>query len=570
MPHHPRFIRSTATAAAVSSSASPVVLRTVALVLVAAAMLLRTWQYGADVALWLDEIAIARNVLERPLVPLLVEPLDYDQTAPKGFLLAEFIVTSLAGPSEYAFRFWPWLASLASVVLFWRLSTRVLPGPGAVAALFCFALAAPLIRQAGEVKQYSTDIAAALLLMLLGLRAVGSRRRDLVAGVLGALSIWCSQPAAIVAAAVAGVLLGHAWRRGGWRSVADCRWRVGLWTGSAVVAAGVALATMAPATSAYMKRYWAGGFPPLSVAAFVQSGWPWVPLREMFGDGVPAFQNTLFYPAAWLYAGLSVAGLALLARRGGAGWVVVAPVIFTAAAAVAQQYPFRDRVILFLLPSLLLGFGAALELVWRQVARLRRLAALVVVAPLLAGVVVPIVRTPPPYNFGDIKPVMAVLRDAATPATAIYVHANAGTSFDYYAPQFGIDRSAYDLGTCHFASGNGRDLLAELDRYRGAADLWVVIAHMTPGVIGQRGDLLRYLDAIGTRRRTVTVPSRMLGGNRLPAEAFQYDLSDQRRLGAARAETFELRGAYVRTRQTCEEGPIRASTIDRHRRPPAR
>jgi hypothetical protein len=55
----------------------------------------------------------------------------------------------------------------------------------------------------------------------------------------------------------------------------------------------------------------------------------------------------------------------------------------------------------------------------------------------------------------------------------------------------------------------------------------------------------------------------MMGGNRLPAEAFQYDLSDPRRLEAARADTFELRGGYTRTRQACEEGPIRASTIDR-------
>jgi hypothetical protein len=87
---------------------------------------------------------------------------------------------------------------------------------------------------------------------------------------------------------------------------------------------------------------------------------------------------------------------------------------------------------------------------------------------------------------------------------------------------------------------------------------------MTPGVIGQHDDLLRYLDTIGTRRRTVTVPSRMMGGNRLPVEAFQYDLSDRRLLDAASADTFELRGRYTRARQVCEEGPIRASTVDRY------
>ena len=128
--------------------------------------------------------------------------------------------------------------------------------------------------------------------------------------------------------------------------------------------------------------------------------------------------------------------------------------------------------------------------------------------PLLAGVVVPVVRNPPPYNFGDIKPVMSALRDAATPTTAIYVHANAGTPFDYYAPRFGFERATYDLGTCHFASGDLRDFLREIDRYRGAPDLWVVIAHMTPGVIGQRHDLLRSLDAIGIRRCAAATRAR--------------------------------------------------------------
>jgi hypothetical protein len=537
--------------------------RAIVLVLVTAGLLLRTWQYSADIGLWLDEIAVARNVLERPLARLLFEPLDYDQTAPKGFLLAEFAATRLAGASEYALRFWPWLASMASVGLFWRLATRVLPGPGGMVALLCFAVAAPLIRQAGELKQYSTDLAVALLLMLLALPTTVPRRRDATAGVLGAMAIWFSQPAALMAGALAGVLVLETFGRHGWQGLRNCRWRVGLWATSAGLAAGAALATMTPETSGYMKRYWAGGFPPLSLAAFVQSGWPWVPLREMFGDGVPAFQNTLFYPVAWLYTGLSVVGLALLTGRGRAGWVVVAPVVVTAAAAAAQQYPFRDRVILFLLPSLLLGFGAAVERAFRKLSQVHRLVAVAAAVPLLAGVAVPIIRTPPPYNFGDIKPVMSAVHDAATPATAIYVHANAGTPFEYYAPRLGIGKAAYDLGTCHFPSRDGRDFLAELDRYRGAADLWVVIAHMTPGVIGQRGDLLRYLDTIGTRRRSVTVPSRMMGGDRLPAEAFQYDLSDRRRLGAASADTFELRGSYTRPRQTCEEGPIRASTIDR-------
>ena len=108
-----------------------------------------------------------------------------------------------------------------------------------------------------------------------------------------------------------------------------------------------------------MKGFWASGFPPLSPPTLLRSRWPWAPLYELFGSGPPAFQNSLFYPAAWLYTSLALVGLVLLVRRGREGWIVVAPFVATVAAALAQQYPFRDRVILFLLPSLFLGLGAA-------------------------------------------------------------------------------------------------------------------------------------------------------------------------------------------------------------------
>ena len=92
---------------------------------------LRLMQYLADPALSLDELAVARNVLERNVWDLLVHPLAYDQTAPKGFLLATKLATSIFGASDYALRLFPLICSLASQIAFWRVALRILGGAGA-------------------------------------------------------------------------------------------------------------------------------------------------------------------------------------------------------------------------------------------------------------------------------------------------------------------------------------------------------------------------------------------------------------------------------------------------------
>src|SRR2546428_2905470 len=81
--------------------------------------------------------------------------------------------------------------------------------------------------------------------------------------------------------------------------------------------------------------------------------------------------------------------------------------------------------------------------------------------------------------------------------------------------------------------------------------LWVVLAHVIPPLAGERLDLLGYLDAIGHRRGMITVPSRLVVGIPLPAEAILYDLSDHDRLGEMNAERFTLRGRYLRTPSAC-------------------
>ncbi|HEX9605883.1 MAG TPA: hypothetical protein VF962_01510, partial [Gemmatimonadaceae bacterium] len=92
---------------------------------VLAGAVLRLWQYAGGASLWVDELAIARNLIDRPIQSLLTEPLAPVQVAPRGFLLLEKIIVNVCGPNDFAMRLLPLLASLASLVVFARLVLRV-------------------------------------------------------------------------------------------------------------------------------------------------------------------------------------------------------------------------------------------------------------------------------------------------------------------------------------------------------------------------------------------------------------------------------------------------------------
>jgi hypothetical protein len=84
---------------------------------VALGALLRLVQYLRNRSLWLDESSLALNILHRSYSGLL-EPLDYHQGAPVGFLMLEKLAVRSLGAGEYALRLAPLVAGLVSLFLF--------------------------------------------------------------------------------------------------------------------------------------------------------------------------------------------------------------------------------------------------------------------------------------------------------------------------------------------------------------------------------------------------------------------------------------------------------------------
>ena len=514
---------------------------------------LRVAQYAANTSLWLDEIGLVKGILDSDLVALVTQPLPFDQVAPKGFLLIQKLCVLAFGSSDYVLRLLPFLSAIVGLGAFWRLSILTLPGAGALAAMLLFATAAPLVAFSGQVKQYSTDVCVALLLTLLSHRLISEKpttRQTCLAAAGGATLLWLSQPAVLVAAGLAVPIA--LWMRADSRGarLRNISIVTGAWGLSAAIVTGVGLASMTPSTRDYMHAFWADGFPPDSLAEVVKARWAWNNIRLLFGSP-PA---GLAYPWPAFYAALAATGVAVLwVQQRRVAVLLLGPMIAALGAAVARQYPFSDRLILFLTPSMILAIGALIATGHRLVGRHSKPAAAVIALGLTAPALYPVVGTPPPYRIEHAKPVLAHLQENRKAADAIYVYYGAAPVVSVYDGAFGLSRAQYAVGGCH--RGDSRRYLEELDNFRGNARVWLVLTHSLP-IYREREDILAYLDAIGTQKERVIVASRVVGRPQTAAEAYLYDLSAASKLTSAKASTFGLTGpGSVNSQGDCVNGP---------------
>jgi hypothetical protein len=501
---------------------------------------LRLWQFSANTSLWLDEIFLASNILHRSIWQLLTVPLDYGQVAPIGFLLSEKLLSVSLGPSDFVLKLFPMLCSLAGLVGFAVVARRLLDGLAAPVALALFATARPLVVFAAQVKQYSSDVAIAVLLLWVATELVGkiSLRRSLLAGAVGAISVWFSQPAMLMVAALGvsiALIASYEPPESGGRNLLALVPALGLWGISALCAGVVSIAFMGAHTRDFMHQYWAEGFLPTPAWRAIELHWPWGELRALIGPGGLA---SLGYPISRLYILMMGFGVFILWRRlGSRVLLLVMPIAVTLSAAILRQYPFSDRLILFLVPSFFLAIAASIGWICQQASSWSRPVGWFLCIALIGPAVYPVAAFPPPYRVEDMKPVMAHVAGNWQAGDRIYVFHGANSAFGFYRGDYGFRDGAYELGRCHHDENVAYRL--ELDAYRGQPRVWVIMTHALP-YYHERDDIVSYLDAIGVRRDDLAVPARIPG--QPFAEVFLYDLSDPARLRSATATSLALVG----------------------------
>jgi hypothetical protein len=505
-------------------------------------ILLRLWQYLSGPSLWIDEAALARNIIDRP-VRALFAPLDYAQVAPPGFLLLQKAVVLTVGSSEYALRLLPLLCGIAALLIFARLAHYLLDDWAAPFAAGMFALGAPFVFLASQMKQYSGDILASVVVLAAAAwmrQQPGDIRRSVTVGLVGGVAVFFSQPACFIVAGIGTSLavlymLERPRQPMGPLAVIGIMW--GLAFSLAIV---LGLRAMSPTDRLYMHWYWGGGFWPVPPRTASDLWWPFEQLTYAFGafgSGPRRTNGGLNYPWSPLFAVMLLMGLfATWKKRRDVALFLVVPALLTLAASAFQLYPFTGRVLTFLEPGFLLATAAGAQYVLDIWPNRLRPATPALLAILGGSPVFAAVRGLPPERIEHIRPLVATVADRIEPRDAIYVYYGAGQAVLYYAPTFGLARSDLTIGRCSIA--NPREYLRDVDRFRGRPRVWILASHLIRET-GELQTLTGYLDVIGRRVDTMIVPAT----TGLPAQAahlYLYDLSDPDRLRAAAADTFPV------------------------------
>ena len=475
------------------------------LCLVLFGILVRTVQYLNNRSLWGDEVDLALNIIERSYGEL-SQVLDHNQAAPLGFLWLEKLATQLWGNSEYALRFVPFIASIFSLGLFYRLVRQYSSSLAAPIAIALFACGRYLLYFATELKPYSSDVAIALMIFCVLIRArqqILSVKEILGISCLGSLAIWLSYPAIFMLAGLSGWNLLMVNQRYLRKIIINRSGIYLTWLTSFGLFYWLTIANTL--SNEDLNSSWASRYPD----SWGDILWLFDALGRFFyhplgfsgiTDGIGIFAFIL--GCVVLYRSQRTIFLAL-----------IAPFVATIIAAYLHKYPFRDRLVLFLAPLaiIIIAEGIAFLLTklskinWSNGTILPCLLGLLGITCLYGLTLSNVYRASNfvihPEMKHEVKPVLEYVAEKSQPGDKVYVYEPGNRAFAYYLSLHGYENLDYTYGTINFVhkkktlSDKQRELAADLQPLQGYPVWFVLRADPV-----EESEIVQYLDQVGHRK----------------------------------------------------------------------
>ena len=480
--------------------------------------LVRLVQYLSNRSLWGDEVNLALNIIDRSYLEL-TQTLDYNQAAPLGFLWLEKLATQIFGNSEYALRLLPFIASIISLGVFYRLTRLYGSSLAGVIAIALFACGRYTLYFATELKPYSSDVAIALilfwLLSKLHHRMLGVKEIIGLAAV-GSLAIWLSYPSLFMLAGLEAWNLFTASSRNWYRIIVN---RIGIYI-TWIINFGLSyFVTIADTlTNEDLSSSWSARYP------------------DSFGDILWLFDalgRFFYHPMG--FSGITdgigifafIVGCVAWHRRDRRIFLaLIAPFAVTMVGAYLRQYPFRDRLVLFLAPLGMLIVAEGIALLLTQLKKINLansyrswLFGLLGIVCLYALTVPAISRA---SNFiiypevkHEVRPVVEYVAAKYQPGDKIYVYAGAVQAFAYYVDLKDYSDLNYINGSANFSQMGS----IELKRSQFATEIealvnnrvWFVFRESAEEELAAR----EYLDSIAQQLASFQQPG---------ASAYLYQL----------------------------------------------
>jgi hypothetical protein len=448
--------------------------RGLALFCLGSGFVLRVVHYLHNRSLWLDEAMLARNIADRSALQLFY-PLDYHQGAPVLFLLLVKGMTTVFGQGELALRLLPLLASLASLVLFYKLATMMLKPWTVPVAMFIMAICPPLVYYAQEFKQYSVDVAVLLALSWYTLRiwnsATWTRRQTATLTVLGCTALFLSHPAIFAISGISCALLVRSWLSREKLPLTTCAATIVPW----IVCFGLNywLFLRPLAANQHLTDYWAGGLIRLSLDLTTTLQSLRIPGKFLYFAG---------FSGIWKHLVLLLTAFAVARgffRRSPSSLILGSYLAFAAAASLMGKFPVAGRVSLYLIPIFVLLALKGLDLLSGH--RLKFAAPLIAAGFVVSMGVSARQLFTSRIEVEEVRPLLYYLQERCQPSDHVYVNSVVKHLVEYYWRDGDPTRPRMHIGQLVDVDEVAR-LHADIAMMRKYRLAWFLFAHDHKGI----------------------------------------------------------------------------------------
>lgn len=475
-------------------------------VIICLGIILRLVQYLSNRSLWLDESMLALNIINRSFSQLL-QPLDYNQGAPIGFLMVEKLLIQAFGSSEYILRLFPFLCGVFSLFLFCKVAKHYIKQKATLIALLLFAISKPLIYYSSECKQYSSDVFIALLLYTVTIYIQSKRltnSRIALFGVIGAIAIWFSHPALFILAGVGSSLILYHLNEKEWLKISRLSIIYSIWILSFVTFYLVSLSNLTQ--NKPLLRYWKGGFMPFPF----KIEWFSKTFIEIFK--FPVGLSLLPHITALIFV---IGCISMLLKKGKEIITLMSPIFFTLLASGFHKYPFSGRLLLFIVPIVIILIAEGIEHIRVETYNYSTIIVIIIISLLVFD---PLIDSSyhllKPYTKEEIKSVLSYIKENKKSGDLIYVYYASRVAFRYYSESYGFKDNDYIVGIS--SRLNPEKYIIDLDKILGNKRVWILFSHVFQD---EENLFLNYLNSKGKIIDSFKVPG---------ASVYLYDLREKK------------------------------------------
>lgn len=458
-------------------------------------------------SLWLDECYLATSLIKMNYIELVTHPLDYQQKAPIGFLWSVKTCIYLLGTNEMVLRLFPMLCGIVSIVLFIPVARYFLRPLAAVTAVAILAMAPPLVFHSVEIKQYSTELLATVLILYIYIRyqhrlTWGSL---LTWGLSGAVILWFSYSSIFILAGIAtGISCKNLYKRD-WKLFFRQLVPFLLWL------AGFALNYLL-FTHKHAESKWAAEwfdfyhyFMPLPPVNMEELRWYPAALYHLIayplglswklytGNSVllKAILNTPWLPLIGLFYGIW-----LFIQEKKYALILLFPFLFMCLASGLKLYPLNERFWVFICPLLLLFIVKGIDQIG-SFFKSERMKLLLFILLIAAPVYSAVQTLAYPDEFiihkrSFQKQALAYINSQFKPGDLVYVYWNDLPGYRFYKHTYTYNFTALEGGDYRKISTSYPDYLNHLQKdfksFEGKKRIWVIYNHLILTDIGDEID----------------------------------------------------------------------------------